>query len=79
MTHQILLIYYRAIYKILSPGSFTRILLIVIELCQVFLFRKILKLLNESLDIRCRLIDQDNQSLRKTLLNHSRKFSNSDK
>lgn len=37
------------------------------------------KLLNESLDIRCRLIDQDNQSLRKTLLNHSRKFSNSDK
>jgi hypothetical protein len=37
------------------------------------------KLLNESLDIRCKLIDQDNQSLRKTLLNHTRKFNNNDK
>ena len=37
------------------------------------------KITNETLDIKCKLIDQDNQSLRKAILTHSRKFSTSEK
>jgi hypothetical protein len=37
------------------------------------------KLQNESLEIKFKLVDQDNQNLRKTLLSNSRKYNNTEK
>ena len=37
------------------------------------------KLQNESLEMKFKLADQDNQNLRKTLLSNSRKHTNADK
>lgn len=34
------------------------------------------KLLKDSLEIKLKLVEQDNQNLRQTLLSNSRKFSN---
>jgi hypothetical protein len=34
------------------------------------------KLLKESLEIKLKLVEQDNQSLRQTLLNNNRKYGN---
>ena len=37
------------------------------------------KIQNESLEIKYKLVDQDNQNLRKTLLSSSRKFNSPEK